>query len=125
MSTTHEELQKRAAAVSLARDALAAELYGLFNEIDVLMLPTMPILPFEAGRNTPAGWPDDNWMSWNPLTPAFNLTQAPALSFPIWPRGAALPMGLQLVGAKGHDEVVLALAAWLERERPIVLGERP
>ena len=112
-------------AMRQARDALAAELYGLFNEIDVLMLPTMSILPFEAGRNTPVDWPDDNWMSWNPLTPAFNLTQAPALSFPIWPRGAALPMGLQLVGAKGHDEVVLALAAWLERERPIVLGERP
>lgn len=109
-------------AMRQARDALAGELHALFNDIDVLMLPTMPVLPFEAGRNTPVDWSNDDWMSWNPLTPAFNLTQAPALSFPIWPRGAALPMGVQLVGAKGHDEVVLALAAWLERQRPIVLG---
>lgn len=104
-----------------ARDALAAELHSLFDEIDVLMLPTMPILPFEAGRDTPKGWHSGNWMSWNPFTPAFNLAQVPAVSFPVWPEGASLPMGVQFVGAKGFDEVVLALAAWLEQRRPITL----
>jgi aspartyl-tRNA(Asn)/glutamyl-tRNA(Gln) amidotransferase subunit A len=104
-----------------ARDAFAGELHGLFDAVDVLMLPTMPILPFEAGRNTPRGWHGDDWMSWNPFTPAFNLAQTPALSYPIWPQGASLPIGVQLVAAKGRDEVVLALAAWLERRRPITL----
>ncbi|MCJ0766165.1 amidase family protein [Variovorax terrae] len=107
-----------------ARDVLAGELHGLFNHIDVLMLPTLPILPFEAGRNSPREWHSDDWMTWNPFTPAFNLTQAPAVSYPIWPQGAALPMGVQLVGARGNDEIVLAMTAWLEQLRPITLGSR-
>ena len=114
---TFEDLLK----MQQARDALAGELHGLFKTVDVLMLPTMPILPFEAGRNTPKDWDSSDWMSWNPFTPAFNLTQAPAVSFPIWPQGAALPMSVQFVGARGHDEVVLALASWLEQRRPITL----
>ncbi len=110
-----EDLQK----MQLARDTLAGQLHVLFEQIDVLMLPTMPILPFEAGRNTPARWPSDDWMSWNPFTPAFNLTQSPAVSFPLWPAGARLPMGVQLVSAKGFDELPVALAAWLEKLHPI------
>lgn len=104
-----------------ARDTLAAQLHLLFDEIDVLILPTAPILPFEAGLNTPRDWPSSDWMSWNPFTPAFNLTQTPALSFPVWPKGARLPMGLQLVAARGYDEHVLSLARWLEQQRPIVV----
>ncbi|MDR2014826.1 MAG: hypothetical protein LBP99_04290 [Azoarcus sp.] len=104
------------------RDVLAGGLHGIFGAVDVLMLPTMPIPPFVAGRDTPAGWPADDWMSWNPYTPAFNLAQMPALSFPIWPQGAVLPMGVQIVAPKGRDELTLALAAWLERRRPIALA---
>lgn len=104
------------------RDQLSAELHGLFDRVDVLLLPTLPIVAFEAGRNTPAGWSDDDWMSWNPYTPAFNLTHAPAFSFPIWPEGSDLPIGLQLVAAKGRDELLLGLAAWLEQRRPVRLA---
>ena len=105
-----------------ARDALAGEFHRLFQTVDVLMLPTMPILPFEAGRNVSGDWGSDDWMSWNPFTPAFNLTQAPVVSFLIWPEGAAMPMGVQFAGAKGYDEVALALASWLEQRRQIVLS---
>jgi len=69
----------------------------LFDDVDVLMLPTMPIRAFEAGKNVPSGWKSDDWMSWNPYTPAFNLTHVPALSYPIWPAGFRLPIGVQFV----------------------------
>lgn len=105
----------------LARDQLTGQLHGLFDRIDVLALPTMPIVAFEAGRNAPQGWASDDWMSWNPYTPAFNITQVPALSFPIWPEGASLPMGLQLVAARGRDDLLIALAGWLESRRPVRL----
>lgn len=103
------------------RDFLAGQLHQLFDDVDVLVLPTMPILPFEAGRNTPAGAEVDDWMSWNPFTPAFNLAQTPALSYPLWPQGASLPMGVQFVAARGRDDLVLALAEWLEERRPVRL----
>jgi len=99
-----------------ARDVMAGELNRLFDDVDVLMLPTVPIVAFEAGRNTPSNWPDNDWMSWNPYTPAFNLTQTPALSFPIKPGNASLPMGVQFVAAKGQDNKLIALAAWLEQQ---------
>ena len=104
-----------------ARDALAGELHNLFSSVDVLVLPTMPILPFKAGRETPRGSDSEDWMSWNPFTPAFNLAQTPALSFPLWPKDAAMPMSVQLVAGRGYDDVVIALAAWLEQQRPITL----
>ena len=103
------------------RDAIVAQLHGLFERVDVLLLPTMPILPFEAGRDVPQGAASSDWMSWNPYTPAFNLAQTPALSYPWWPSGAALPMGLQMVAPRGADDAVVALAAWLETQRPVAL----
>jgi len=106
-------------AMQQQRDLLAAEIHAAFDTVDVVMLPTLPILPFEAGRNVPEGSPSSDWMSWNPFTPAFNLSQMPALSYPVWPRGAALPMGVQFVAAKGFDDHVLAIAAWLEQRFPI------
>ena len=103
------------------KDLSVGQLHRLFDDIDVLVLPTLPILPFEAGRDTPAGWGSDDWMSWNPFTPAFNLAQTPALSYPVWPQGDGLPMGVQLVAARGRDDLVLALAASMEARRPAPL----
>ncbi|MFM0283137.1 amidase family protein [Paraburkholderia sediminicola] len=103
---------------ALQRDTLSARFCALFDEIDVLMLPTTPILPFAAGRNVPADAADDDWLSWNPYTPAFNLTQAPAITVPFWPEGSKLPVGVQLVAAKCREDVLLRLASWLEQHLP-------
>lgn len=101
------------------RDQYANQLAGLFEKIDVLVLPTLPIVAFEAGRNVPRGWHDDDWMSWNPYTPAFNLTQCPALSFPVWPPASALPVGIQFVAWRAREDQLLCLARWLEALLPI------
>lgn len=103
------------------RADLAHQFNAVFDRVDVMVLPTMPIQPFAAGRNVPEGWPSGNWMSWNTYTPAFNLVQAPALSYPIWPKDSPLPVGVQLVATKGRDDLVLSLAAWLESRRPVRL----
>src|SRR5699024_1220028 len=67
------------------RDAVANALSKVFEDIDVLILPTLPIHAFEAGSNAPAAWHSPDWMTWNPYTPAFNVSQSPALSYPVWP----------------------------------------
>ncbi|MFP3550787.1 amidase family protein [Paraburkholderia sp. SIMBA_049] len=117
-SVTFDEVQQAAQR----RGVICARFGALFEDIDVLLLPTTPILPFEAGRNTPMRSMTDDWFSWNPYTPAFNLTQAPALTVPFWPDGSALPVGVQLVAAKGRDDVLLKLASWLEHQLPTRRG---
>ncbi|MCK9511034.1 MAG: amidase family protein [Pigmentiphaga sp.] len=104
------------------RDWHANTLTALFDQIDVLMLPTLPILPFEAGRLTPEGWPSDDWMSWNPFTPVFNISQVPAMSFPVWPSGGRLPVGIQFVAPRYRDDRLMTLGAWLERRIPVRLA---
>jgi len=104
------------------RDLFANLLSELLGRVDVLVLPTMPIVAFDAGRNVPAGWNDRDWMSWNPYTPAFNVTQVPALSFPVWPRGGKLPVGIQLVAQRAREDKLLHLAGWLEALLPIRLA---
>ncbi|NIF30323.1 amidase [Pantoea sp. Tr-811] len=101
-------------AMQKDRDLLCSQLQKLFEKVDVIMLPTLPILPFAAGRNAPEGWHSDDWFSWNPFTPAFNLAQAPALTYPLWPAGSELPVGIQFVSAKGNDDLLVALSGLLE-----------
>lgn len=102
------------------RDNFAGQLGKIFEDIDVLLLPTVPILPFEAGRNVPPGWHDEDWLSWNPYTPAFNLLHNPALSYPIWVGDA--PVGVQCVAPPLREDVLIAFGAWLEERFPVRLA---
>jgi aspartyl-tRNA(Asn)/glutamyl-tRNA(Gln) amidotransferase subunit A len=104
------------------RDLHANALTTLFAQVDVLMLPTLPILPFQAGRLSPEGWPSDDWMSWNPFTPAFNIAHVPALSYPVWPAGSKLPVGIQFIAPRYRDDRVMTLGAWLEQQIPVRLA---
>lgn len=98
----------------VTRDRFAAALHELYELFDVLLLPTVPILPFAAGHNVPPGWPSGDWLSWNPYTPAFNLVPNPALSYPLRVAGATLPVGLQFVAPPLEERRLLALATWLD-----------
>lgn len=104
------------------RDAYGTALAALFDTVDVVLMPTVPITAFGAGRDVPAHWPDRNWFSWNPYTPAFNALHVPALSYPVWPAGADMPVGIQFVARKLHDRRLLRLSDWLEKRIPIRLS---
>jgi len=104
------------------RDAHGAALAALFETLDVLLMPTVPITAFGVGRDVPTDWPDPNWFSWNPYTPAFNALHAPALSYPVWPAGSDMPVGIQFAARKLGDRRLLRLGAWLESRIPIRLS---
>lgn len=108
-----------------ARDVFASQMAALFEQYDLFVLPTLPVLPFEAGREVPYGWSGPDWMSWNPYTPAFNLSQHPALSYPVWPEHAPAPAGIQIVAAPGREDRLLGLASWLEERLTIRLATLP
>lgn len=92
---------------------LMAQAAALFHvKHDLLLCPVMPCLPWEAGRATPAPYPEDDW-SWCPHCHPFNMTRQPAASVPFgWQDG--MPLAVQVVGGPGGDALVLRAAAVLE-----------
>jgi aspartyl-tRNA(Asn)/glutamyl-tRNA(Gln) amidotransferase subunit A len=102
-----------------ARRMELGQLMGRFHErYDLLLTPTMPIAAFEAGVEVPAGSPSRRWTSWTPFTYPFNMTQQPAASVPCGFTSGGLPIGLQVVGARHADALVMAACAAYERARP-------
>jgi aspartyl-tRNA(Asn)/glutamyl-tRNA(Gln) amidotransferase subunit A len=88
-----------------------------FEKYDVLLVPTAPVTAFPLGiigPTTIAGRKTSpyDWFAW---TWPFNLTGQPVLSLPVWTE-SALPVGIQIVGRLGADDLVLDFAARLERE---------
>jgi aspartyl-tRNA(Asn)/glutamyl-tRNA(Gln) amidotransferase subunit A len=83
-------------------------LMGRFHsQYDVLVTPTLPLTAFPVGQEVPDGWDSPEWTSWTPYTYPFNLTQQPALSVPCGLTAAGLPVGLQIVGPRHADALVL------------------
>jgi len=73
------------------------------------------VRPFEAGHDVPPGGPYTKWWQWTGFTYPFNMTQQPAISLPIGRTSDGLPVGLQIVGPRHADDVVLAFARHVEQ----------
>jgi aspartyl-tRNA(Asn)/glutamyl-tRNA(Gln) amidotransferase subunit A len=80
------------------------------SSYDLLVTPTLPITAFEAGAETPARSGHHRWTGWTPFTYPFNLTQQPAATVPCGVDEDGLPIGVQLVGARHADGLVLRAA---------------
>jgi aspartyl-tRNA(Asn)/glutamyl-tRNA(Gln) amidotransferase subunit A len=107
------------------RAQLANTMAEFHQTYDLLLTPQMPLVAFEAGRVTPAdGRYGDDWIGWSPYTYPFNLTQQPAASVPCG-FSDGLPIGLQIVGARGADHLVLRAAHAFWRARPFATLSQP
>ncbi|MDT7728416.1 MAG: aspartyl-tRNA(Asn)/glutamyl-tRNA(Gln) amidotransferase subunit [Actinomycetota bacterium] len=96
------------------RAALGIKMGEFHTRYDVLITPTMPISPFEAGHDVPPGSKFEGWPEWTPFTYPFNMTQQPAISVPVGFTTEGLPVGLQIIGPRHSDDLVLAVAKLLE-----------
>jgi aspartyl-tRNA(Asn)/glutamyl-tRNA(Gln) amidotransferase subunit A len=89
---------------------------GRFHQTyDLLLTPTLPITAFPKGRDVPHRWRSADWTSWTPYTYPFNMTQQPAASVPCGFTSSGLPVGLQIVGPRHADALVLRAARAYER----------
>ena len=85
---------------------------------DLLVLPTEPIVAFAAGAEVPDGSAQPRWTSWTPFTYPFNMSHQPAATVPCGFSAAGLPVGVQVVGPRHADGLVLAACAAIEAALP-------
>jgi len=93
---------------------------AFFEKYDLLLTPTIACPPFAVGLDNPteiAGKPVEPY-AWIPFTYPFNLTGQPAASVPCGFSRDGLPIGLQIVGRRFDDVLVLRASAAFERARP-------
>jgi len=92
---------------------------GAFHQnYDLLVTPTEPVLAFGAGTEVPDGSAEPRWPSWTPFTYPFNMTHQPAATVPCGFSAAGLPVGVQVVGPRHADSLVLSACAAIEAARP-------
>ncbi|RAI04200.1 amidase [Acuticoccus sediminis] len=110
------------------RQRLKRVMLEFHSRYDILLTPTMAVLPHRQGIQQAPGdmhWYEMNGEVWAPYTFAFNMTQQPAanvvcgLTGPDSREAPGLPIGLQIVAAPFQDALVLNAAAAFEAARPV------
>lgn len=90
----------------------------LMEQFDVLAMPTVWVEPFPVDAWRPDSGDDLDWLAWCRAAYPFNLTGQPAISVPAGFTATGLPVGLQLVGRRHEDALVLHVAEQFESARP-------
>jgi amidase len=88
---------------------------------DLLLTPTLGEPPVEIGTFSTPDEPLLGFLraaTFVPYTPLANMTGEPAISLPLSWNADNLPIGIQLMGAYGREDVLLRVAAQLEQARP-------
>ncbi|UPG71045.1 amidase family protein [Roseomonas gilardii subsp. gilardii] len=91
---------------------------GFFEKHDVVLAPAVTLSPRPWTELYPAeidGKPTRTYFHWLALAYAPTLVGHPAISLPVGLDHNGMPFGLQIVGPRGGDAKVLAVAAALER----------
>ena len=110
----------RYAQVLERRQQLQEECAAVFDDLDVLLTPTNAVPAYPAEGPPPAeiaGRAVTGAMA-TPFTMLANLCWNPACSVPAAATGDGLPVGLQIMGRRHADEVVLRLARIFEAAAP-------
>jgi amidase len=87
------------------------------SRFDAVLTPTLALTP------RPIGWYDaedamrnfGQQCQYTPFTSFVNVCGLPAITLPVHLTADGLPMGVQLIGRPGREDVLLALGAQLER----------
>src|SRR5699024_7721681 len=102
------------------RRKLKQDFQAAFNEVDILMMPTLPVLPTDIGDD----WADLNGEKVDLIdniirfTGPGNLTGLPALSVPCG-FSIGLPVGLQFMGPAFGEAAILNAGYAFEQTNPL------
>jgi amidase len=91
------------------------------TDLDILLTPTSPVPPLKLGELAP-DQPFDQLSigiaRGVAFTAPFNVTGQPAISLPLYRTADGLPIGVQLAAATNREDILIRLAAQLERAAP-------
>jgi amidase len=114
------------AAAENFRGRLWHRFRDFFTRYDYLLTPCMAVPPFPVEQNYPdsiAGVAMKTYIDWIAPTFVLSLTGLPCASVPAGLDSRSMPVGLQVLGRQFGEESVLALAAEVQRLRPIGLPD--
>jgi aspartyl-tRNA(Asn)/glutamyl-tRNA(Gln) amidotransferase subunit A len=105
---------------AMRRQEVCNTMWRFMRRYDLLLTPTVSTPAFSLGcwqPETIEGVPADQANA-SPFTYPFNWTGQPAASVPVGWTSTGLPVGLQIVGRRLDDALVLRAAAAYEAVRP-------
>ncbi|MDQ3442779.1 MAG: amidase family protein [Chloroflexota bacterium] len=108
-------------AALTARTALYRQFLALFDEIDVLALPTVQLPPFPVDWHYPhavAGETQADYLGWMRSCWYISATGFPAISIPCGFTADGLPVGIQFVGRPLGESALLRFALAFEAANP-------
>lgn len=97
----------------LLQHRIASEFAAAFCDCDVILTPTTPMTAFKLGENV-----DDplKMYAGDICTVTVNIAGLPALSIPCGTDPSGLPIGMQMIGAKFSEDILLNAADWYENQ---------
>ncbi|MFP5364991.1 MAG: amidase [Thermoleophilia bacterium] len=98
----------------------AARVNAIFEDVDVVLGPTLARAPLPIGRYEGRSAPVtlNGALRWVPFNGVWNHLGNPAAAVPAGFDAAGLPLSVQLVGSIGADAMLFSLAHELEAARP-------
>ena len=114
-------------AASCVRTAWYQTVLRLFEDFDLIALPTAQVFPFDIATHWPSsvgGRAMDSYHRWMEVSAYATMAGLPVLNVPVGFDGQGRPMGMQLIGPPRADRAVLQAGAAYESVTPFGGGVR-
>jgi aspartyl-tRNA(Asn)/glutamyl-tRNA(Gln) amidotransferase subunit A len=102
----------------VARSTLSLRMVEFHRRFDLLLTPSVAVPALEVGALLSDPRTQTEWIDWAPFSYPFNLTRQPGASVPCGLTETGLPIGLQIIGRRHEDALVLRAARAFEQAEP-------
>jgi aspartyl-tRNA(Asn)/glutamyl-tRNA(Gln) amidotransferase subunit A len=105
-------------AMERQRAELGSTVNAFFEQYDLILSAQLGVTAFEVGHEFPPGRGMRRWLDWASTAYPFNFTGNPAASVPCGFGNNRMPIGMQLVGRRMDDGLVMRASRAYERIHP-------